>query len=68
MFYLSEGHSPPMTPYFPPYTLYGYTYMYSHRAVIGGGELTREKVRGAIVHKGGSKNTNMTDVTWLFFF
>ncbi len=35
-------------------TLYVYIYcMYSHRK--GGGELTKEQVRGATVHKVGSK-------------
>jgi hypothetical protein len=49
-----EFQSPP-----PPYTLYTCKqYAYSQRA--GGGELAREKVRGAIVHK-PVENTNMTD-------
>jgi hypothetical protein len=30
-------------------------YIYSHREVEEGGDLTREKVRVAIVHKAGSK-------------
>jgi hypothetical protein len=52
--YLSEAPSPPMTPYTPRYTLYAcILHTYSHRE--GGGELTREKVRGAIVHKAGRK-------------
>ncbi len=58
--YLSEAPSPPMTPYpSPPYTLYTcIQYTYSHKEKgggVGGGELTREKVRGAIVHKAGRK-------------
>ncbi len=40
VFYLSEAPSPPMTPY-PP--------------ARRGGELTGEKVRGALVHKAGRK-------------
>jgi hypothetical protein len=56
VFYLYEAPSPPMTPYPPSYTLYMSTYREGGR----GGELTREKVRGAIVHKPG-RNTNMTD-------
>jgi hypothetical protein len=58
MFYLPEAPSPPMTPYSAsPYTLYTcIQYFYSHREVGEGGELTREKVRGAIVHKAGRKN------------
>ncbi len=32
----------------------------------GEGELTREKVRGAIAHKTGTKNTNMTSVYKLY--
>jgi hypothetical protein len=43
--YLSEAPSPPMT--------------HTHKG--RGGELTREKVRGATVHNAGSKKTNMTD-------
>ncbi len=40
-----------------------YRYLFTQgRGGGGGGELTREKVRGAIGHKAGSKkNTNMTD-------
>ncbi len=33
-------------------------YTYSHKE--GGGELTREKVKGAMLHKAG-RNTNRTD-------
>jgi hypothetical protein len=55
--YLSEAPSPPMSPYPPPYTLYTcILYTYSHRE--GGGEMNqraREMVRGATVHKAGSK-------------
>ncbi len=54
MFYLSEAPSPSMTPYSPPLThcirIYQYTYL--HREG-GGRAITREKVRGAIVHKAG---------------
>jgi hypothetical protein len=55
VFYLSEAPSPPMNPPPPPYTLYTcLQYNYSHReGEEGGGELKREKVRGAIVHKAG---------------
>ncbi len=58
MFYLSKAPSPPMTPYFPPYTLYSvyvYTVYLFTQGRGEGVELTREKVRGAIVHKAGSK-------------
>ncbi len=49
--------SPPMTPYSPNYILYTcIQYTYSHREGGGdSGELTREKVRGAIDHKIGRK-------------
>jgi hypothetical protein len=54
VFYLSETPTPPMTPYSPPplHTIYVYTVYctYTHRRGRGG-EQTREKVRGAIVHK-----------------
>ncbi len=54
--YLSEAPSPPMTPYSAtPYTLYTCVYTYSHREEDEGGELTREKVRGAMLHKAGWK-------------
>jgi hypothetical protein len=46
----------PRTPYPPLYTLYTVQYTYSHRE--GGESLTREKVRGATVHKAGSKIPN----------
>ncbi len=58
VFYLSEVLSPPMTPYYPPlHTVYVYTvYLFIQgKGEEGGGELTREKVRGAIVHKAGQK-------------
>ncbi len=48
---------PLLWPHSPPsYTLYTcIQYTYSHREGGRGGELTREKVRGAIGHKGGRK-------------
>jgi hypothetical protein len=56
MFYLSEVLRPALS-YDPPPThcirVYTIQYTYSHRE--GGEELTREKVRGAIVHKAGRK-------------
>jgi hypothetical protein len=65
VFYLSDASSPPMIPYPPPplHTVYVYTVLYvytvyctySHREK--GVELTREKVRGATVHKAGSQLT-----------
>jgi hypothetical protein len=55
MFYLSEAPHPSYKPILPPlYTLYMcIQYTNSHRE--GGGKLTREKVRVAIVHKAGRK-------------
>jgi hypothetical protein len=58
-----EAPSPNMTPLNPPLTQcirVCSTYTYSHREVGGGGgggwgELTREEVRGAKVHKAGRK-------------
>jgi hypothetical protein len=53
-FYLSEAPPSPMTPYSPlpptgPHTVY---LLLIHTGKGGeGGELTREKARGAIVHK-----------------
>jgi hypothetical protein len=45
-----------MTPYSPPYTLFTcIQYAYSFHTGKGGGELTREKVRGAVVRKAGRK-------------
>jgi hypothetical protein len=46
---LSEAPSPPMNPHYPPFdTVYVCTvYLFTQ------GELTREKVRGAIVQKAG---------------
>ncbi len=67
----TEAQNPIRPP--PPYTLYstvytctGYTVYgtgtYSHREGGGGNESwSREKGRGATVHKAGSKNTNMID-------
>jgi hypothetical protein len=51
VFHLSKAHSPPMTPYSPPHTLY--MCILIHR---GGGELTRENVTGAKFHKVGRKD------------
>ncbi len=56
--YLSEAPSPPVTPYPLLYTCIQYTY--SHMEGGKGGELTREKARGATVHS-WVENTNMTD-------
>jgi hypothetical protein len=54
VFYLSEAPLPLCDPILPPLHMYTCTqYTYSHRE--GGGELTREKVRGVIVHKAGRK-------------
>ncbi len=54
VFYLSEATSPPMTHTPLSYTLYTcIQYTYSH--MEGGGKLTREKVRGEIVHKTSRK-------------
>ncbi len=54
VFFLSEARSPPMIPYSPPHAVYVYTvHLFTHGSV--GGELTKEKVRGAIVHKAGRK-------------
>jgi hypothetical protein len=49
--------SPPpiTTPYSPLTHCIVYKYTYSHREGGGGVELTRENVRGAIVHKAGQK-------------
>jgi hypothetical protein len=62
VFYLSEAPYTPKThspydPYSPPlHAVYVYMYNYSHREGGGGvGELTREMVRGEIVHKAGRK-------------
>jgi hypothetical protein len=57
VFYMSEAPFPPMTPYsLPPLT--HCIRKYSILSGIdreGGGELSREKVRGAVVHKAGRK-------------
>ncbi len=59
VFYLSEPLSPPMTPYpLPPFTHFIRVYstlIRTGKGGRGGGELTREKVRGTIVHKAGRK-------------
>jgi hypothetical protein len=59
VFNQSEFPSPPMTPYLPLthcIRVYFIVYTYSHReGGREGGELTIEKVRGATVHKAGSK-------------
>jgi hypothetical protein len=51
---LSEAQKPV---FLPLHTVYEYSiqYNYSHREGGGGGSRTREKVRGATVHKAGSK-------------
>jgi hypothetical protein len=54
---MSEAPSPPM-PHTPPllHNVYVYTvYLFTEGRGRGGGELTREKVRGAIVDKAGGK-------------
>jgi hypothetical protein len=60
VFYLSEAPSPPMTPYSIPLThcIREIVYTVNIHAGRGGGEgrkLTREMVRGAVVHKALSK-------------
>ncbi len=59
VFYLYEAPSPPMTPYCTPTPLTHCLCVYSlfiHTGKGGRcGELTREKIRGAIVHKAGRK-------------
>ncbi len=49
---LSDAPSPPMT----PYTLYS-CILYTYSPRDWGGELFREKVKGTMVHKDGSKIT-----------
>ncbi len=53
VFYVSEA--PPLLwpPTAPPYTYVYAVYLFTQRR--GGGEPTKEKVRGAIVHKAGQK-------------
>jgi hypothetical protein len=46
-----------MTPYYPPLTHYIRVYSILIHTEKGDGELTREKVTGAIVPKAGSKIT-----------
>jgi hypothetical protein len=53
VFYLSEAPSPPVTPH-TPLTHCIRVYRMLHTG-MGRVELTREKVRGAIVHKAGRK-------------
>jgi hypothetical protein len=48
--YLSDTPPPP-----PLHTVYVHVRSYSHREERGGMGLTREKVKGATVHKAGSK-------------
>ncbi len=55
MVYLSQSPSPPMTPYPPPLTHCMPIYCILIHSGKGGGELTREKVRGATAHEAGSK-------------
>ncbi len=62
VFYLSEAPSPPMTPYPPPpvstvcvHSIHILIFLYSHREGGEGGELTIEKIRGAIVDKANQK-------------
>jgi hypothetical protein len=62
IFYLSETPLPFYDPILlppPPYTLYTciqyIVLIHTGKGVRGGGELTREKVRGAKVHKAGQK-------------
>jgi hypothetical protein len=54
---LSARGSSPHTP--PPYTLHTCIIQYTYSRRVGGkggvGKLTREKIRGAIVHKAGRK-------------
>jgi hypothetical protein len=60
VFYLYEAPSPPVTPYSSPLT--HCIRVYSILIPTGrGGELTREKVREALVHKAVCENTYMTD-------
>ncbi len=60
-FNLSWGHIPSYDPHTPPYPLYTcihytvYLFLFTQGRGGGGGELTREKVRGAKVHKAGRK-------------
>ncbi len=54
VFCLSEAPSPPLTPIIPPlHTVHVYTVYFFTQGRGEEGELTREKVRGAIVHKAG---------------
>jgi hypothetical protein len=63
---MPEAQNPIQRP--PPYTLYIYVYTvytYSHREGVGE-ELTREKVRGATVHKAGSKIPTWLPVSLIY--
>jgi hypothetical protein len=54
--YLSEATLPPMTPYTPLlHTVHVYTVCILIHTGKGEGELTREKVRAATVHKARAK-------------
>jgi hypothetical protein len=73
VFYLSEAPSLPMTPYStpPPLHTVQYTciqYTYSHREGGRGVELTREKVRGAIVHKAKYQHDWLSELGTRSFF
>ncbi len=57
-----RGPYPPMSPYYPPYTLYTCIQVYLFRQGRGeqGRANQREGLRGACLHE-GVENTNMTD-------
>ncbi len=59
VFYLSEAPSLPMTPYSPLTRIHvENVYLFTQVRWGRGVELTREKVRGAIIHKAGRKYQN----------
>jgi hypothetical protein len=62
--YLSEAPSLFMTPHHPPlpYTLYTCILIHTGKGCGDGGKLTGEKVRGARLHKAGSKKTTVSPV------